>query len=79
MWLTIVPKSGIVLSDTHNMNQYPNSQKEGMDFRVLKDKVYLQDYTVEAENGMNNKLCGTENKQIFCYQKIRFSREGFKV
>lgn len=50
-----------------------------MDFRVLKDKVYLQDYTVEAENGMNNKLCGTENKQIFCYQKIRFSREGFKV
>lgn len=49
MWLTIVPKSGIMLSDTHNMNQYPSSQKEGMDFRVLKDKIYLQDYAEEAE------------------------------
>lgn len=62
--------------DTH---KYPHSQKEGVDFRVLKDKVYFQDYTEEAENGMDNKLCYTENKQRFCYQKIRFSREGFKV
>lgn len=46
-----------MLADAHSLNQYPYSQKESLHFRVVKDKIYLKDYTKEAGNSMNNKLC----------------------